>query len=374
MVWIKGLQGLYFFIFRILITFRIFIFFKIVILVMVVIPSGVTAAKSQTKSQNGIFEYKPVAIEVKKNDHIFIRGFDGQVKVTSSNTGQLTLRVRQEIIAHASSILRQTLEDWNFSAQRTDRGIELYMQSPNSKELWLEILKNGGAPQFHLEISSPPLPLDMVWRRGKVELMDWSAPAKITLQEGSIAVKGGAGDLQLFGQDTEILVKSRTGRQKVETFARKIILEDLKGNITSENFSGELQLLRCEGAFELFNYKGSTLVQKGKGRLEFYSQRGPVKLEDFNGDVRGVTDASAVLGRIFNANEVRLTSQTGPINLELPQSGAYLSLASVSGFLLGPGYLQKDVVAGQKILKGRMQGSVAGSVVVRTQSGSVRIK
>lgn len=321
-----------------------------------------------------MLEYKPLALETKATDQILIRGFDGDIRIQQAKGNQLVVKVRQETPERSAGALKQSLDEWNFSLQRVDAGIEISVQSPQAREVWRQILQGGGTPKFHLEISAPARTLELAWRSGNVSLDNWGAKAYLSVMQGQIQVQGGAGDLRAIGQEVEVRVKGRTGKVEVESYSGKVILEDIKGPLEVEAFSGEASVSRCEGQITLRTFKAPLNVVGGKGRVEFETIRGPLKITNFSGDLKGVSDEAAVTAKLAGAGDVRVVTQGGPVSLDVPGSGASVSASSVEGAITGPPHMRADQMAGSRVMRGRLKGSSEGTIVVRTQTGSIRIR
>lgn len=326
------------------------------------------------RSEAAVLEFKPLGVEVKSRDRILIKGFDGDVKLVASKGNMLTAKIKQETPEPMAPELRSSLDEWNISLQRSDQGVDVIVQSPHTKEVWRKVIASGGAPKFHLEISAPPVPLDMAWRNGKVVIENWAANVRVGMQDGSSQVIGGQGDLKITGHDLEIRVKNRSGKVAVESYSGKVTIESCKGSIEVENFNGETLLAQNEGHQEFHGFKTPLVVNGGRGKVEFETVRGPIKIANFQGNLKGTSDEAPVTAKISQSDEVRITTQSGAVTLDLPGSAASLSVASVEGGISGPSYLRSEQLAGQRVMRGRLRGSADGSVVIRTQSGPIRVR
>jgi hypothetical protein len=310
-------------------------------------------------------DFKPLAMPTKPSDRLIIRGFDGDVRLISGRGPEVVVKVRED---------SQVLEEWNFTLQRVEGGIELAVQSLHTKENWRTFLLSGGIAKFHLTVTAPDLPVDLAWRKGKVQADNWNGNLRLSLQEGQVEINGGKGDTRAIGQSIDIRVRRRAGNAVLETDDGKINVEDLSGNVDLEDFSGEIIAQKVEGELTLHTFKAPLAVTTGKGRLEFETIRGPVKVTGWTGDLKGVSDEASVTARVLQAGEVRVISGSGPVSLEVPNSGASLSVTSTEGGISGPSHLKSDQLAGARVMRGRLKGSAEGSIIVRTQSGPVRIR
>ena len=321
-----------------------------------------------------MLDFKPTAVEVKSSDQLLIKGFDGDVKLIIGKSNQLVVKVREETNETATAIVRQSLDEWNFSLQRGKHGVEIQVQSPHDKEVWRQILVNGGAPKFHIEITAPAMPVEMDWRSGKVIVENWQALLKIALQEGLVQITGGIGSTKLIGQEVEIRIKNRTGRVIAESYNGKINLDGVKGNCDIENFSGDTVVGQTEGQIDFRTFKSPLSIVASKGRVDFNTVRGPVKISGFSGDLKGVSDEASITAKMTSVSEVRITTQSGAVSLDLPNSSANVSASSIEGGITGPSHMKSDQLAGQRVMRGRLRGAVDGSIIVRTQSGAIKIR
>lgn len=321
-----------------------------------------------------IHEYKPLALATNADDRLLIRGYAGRIRLAHGRAGQLLVKVKQETDDNAPAIVKQSFDEWNFSLQRNGNVVELIVQSPQSKEVWRQLLLTQTIPRFHLEITAPSMSTEIAWRSGDLDVDKWMAPLQIAWQEGKVNVSGGEGEVQVVGQNVDVKIKGRKGKAIVDSYEGKFQADNVVGDIDASVFSGEASVLQSEGSTKFRTYRAPLVISGGKGLLEFDSVRGNIKLDNFRGDVRGTADEANVSGRIIGANEVRIATQSGPVQLDLPNSGAQLSASSSEGTLIGPNHIKVEQFAGFKVMRGRLKGGEDGTVVIKTQSGSVRLR
>lgn len=334
----------------------------------------ILAAVLPATAMAAILDFKPQGFEVRAGDRLIVRGYDGDIKFVATKGNQMVVKVRQETSESVSGGVRSSMDEWNLALQRTGSGIEMIVQSPPGKDVWRQLLATGGVPKYMVEIQSPAVPADVTWRNGRMTFENWSADIRVGMQDGQAVVNGATGDVKIVGQDCEIRVKGRSGRVDVESYSGKIYLDDIKGAIGVENFAGETSVNRSEGNLDFKSYRAPLSVAGGKGRVEFETIRGPIKVTGFSGDLKGRSDEAPVTAKVSSAGEVRISTQSGPVTLDLPNSAAMVSAASVEGGISGPPHLKSEQMAGQRVMRGRLRGSTEGVVVVRTQSGPVRIR
>jgi hypothetical protein len=83
--------------------------------------------------------------------------------------------------------------------------------------------------------------------------------------------------------------------------------------------------------------------------------------------------AGSVQLGITGESDVRVTTQEGPVVIGLADSAARLDLNTRDGVITVPNYLHVADMGSQKMVRGHLKGAQPGAVVVKTESGNIRV-
>lgn len=342
--------------------------------------AGVTVALNLgglTLAQAKVLDYKPLAMEVMPNDKLVVQGFEGRVKLVGASragTKDIVIQLKQDNPDNMSAEGRAVLDEWLFSLQRKGEVIEVAIRSPQSKQVWSQLLMSGGMPQFYLEITSPSIPAEVTWRKGKVAIENWNASIGAHVLEGETRLVGGKGETQVVHQDGTLIVSEREGNVSVESYKGTVTVSKIKGKLSLENFSGTTKISDIDGQMSITSTSGTMKVASSSGRLDFHNLRAALSIEDFKGELRGRNGAGTVSAALKGEVDVKIQSQEGAITLALPNSGAQVNLGTVDGTMTLPAYLHVSRLPNLKWVRGRLRGDVKGSVFVRTTDGNIRLR
>lgn len=322
-----------------------------------------------------VLEFKPLTMELEKEDEIHIRGFDGSVKLVGRSQGrQLVVSVKQINSDKAPRSVRNTFDEWLFSLQRKGKVIEIEVRSPPSKQAWRQLLMNGGMPKFEIHVMAPAVPARIGWKSGSVEVSNWSAPLHILNEEGRTLVTGGKGPLKVVAQEGPLSVSGRDGVISLENYIGKVGVGRVKGQLTVENFAGDTVISESDAQIYLSSFRGTTEVKGGSGRVEFENERSTLKVSGFKGDLKGSSGQGAVVAQLVGDADVRVSTQEGSVSLRLPNSGASVNAGTEEGAMYLPQSLQLTRLPNLKLMRGRLHGKNKGYVHIRTKSGDIRLR
>lgn len=320
-------------------------------------------------------QLQPVKMAVNKGDTVQVRGFKGSVEIISNTAAKdVTVSVQQILPDQLSDDQQSMLDEWQFQVRREESEVLITIDGPVTKELWSRTLISNIAPEYHIKLTLPAVPVEVNWSEGKMTSHNHNATLRITQNKGSVEVIGGEGDLHVSNQEGNVKVKGRKGSVDIDAYAAKVDLADVKGQIRVENFIGDTKIEKIEGNLSLSSFRGSSNVAYAKGRLDFKNGNSPLRIDDFQGELRGESLQGPVFAEIHGVADVKVESQEGPVNLRLANSGAWVNLGTNEGSLNVPSFLKLTRLPNKQIRTGRLRGSSGGSVFVRTVSGDVRVR
>lgn len=319
-------------------------------------------------------DFKPLSIEVQKQDTYLVRGFKGKIKLQAQKGNRVTVSLKQTQPANLSSEMKDIVEEWLFSVQRKDNTIEILVRSPHSKTSWEKTLQNHAMPNFEMQISGPPKLIDLALREGSIDVESWAAPITVYAQKAQVSVNGGDGELKLSLQEGSAKVTGRKGDVSIDSYSAKVICQGNEGRLRVVNFSGNSNIDSHQGPLEVNGYQGEFEVTKGRGRVDFDVDRSTVKIVGRSGDVRGKSVKGPVIASLSGEADVRVTTEEANVSLNLSNSGAQVNVGTEEGQIYAPNYLRQSRLPTMKLIQGRMRGKESGQVYVRSQSGSIRLR
>lgn len=204
---------------------------------------------------------------------------------------------------------------------------------------------------------------------------DYSSVMELSCIKGIFHLNKVKGSLKVTVQKGEIHSSESSGDLEIETYSAKTTVKDFKGALKLNSFSGDSQLEGIVASLKLESHSGSTRLSQYEGSAFITMARSTLSGDKIKGRLEGdVKDASLNLNLLEDA-EADFKFNAGKLNVSLPaSSGAYLSLMTRNGDLYAPAPLKPYRESNYKTIKGRLQGSVKGSIRVRGEDTSIFIK
>lgn len=320
--------------------------------------------------------YKDYPLELRESDRLVFFGVRGNVRVQPSANGKTALlKARKVVSDKSSSEDLARFEAMSFAVRRDGNTVIVEMKGPDSKSAWGPWLRSG-APELHLEIEAPPIPIEILEREGQVSIINWRQAVAINLVSGAIKTQGTDGLLRLQLQQGQIGVERHRGRVEIDSYSAKLGVQELEGDLDLTNFAGESTLGKIKGNVELKSHSGPMNVMKSSGAIEFQAGRGAVNLNGFEGPVRGKADQAAVSVIVEGEAEVNIESVQGPVTVKLPSdSGAAVRMQTDEGSISVPDAVRAPGTGQARVVNGRLAGSgPKGAVVVKSKAGTLRVR
>ena len=301
-----------------------------------------------------------IQYSVLPTDHLFIRGFRGQLKVRN-NPEAKTVRIQYT---------RPENADWQVQIKKISGEIQVVVTGPVEKEKWVEP-KNW--PITNLEVEAPGIPMEIYWHQGQVQVARWTGGISATIVSGDIQIERCTGPTKLESGSGNIRIRESIGRIQVSSYNAAIEIIGSNGELQLENYIGATQIKNQAGETKVVAHRGSVNVAKSKGRLELANDRAAINIDDFEGALRGKSGPGSVTAKLIGEIDVQLKSDDGDVRLRVPESGADVSVATAQGQLIVPKFLQTKRTDNLKTASGRLRGTQPGRIVVRSQGGSVQL-
>lgn len=204
---------------------------------------------------------------------------------------------------------------------------------------------------------------------------DYSSVIELSCIRGIFHLNKVKGSLKVTVQKGEVHSSESRGDLEIETYSAKTTVSDFKGALKLNSFSGENHLEELDASLKLESHSGSTKLSRFEGSAFITMARSTLIGDKIKGRIEGdAKDASLNLNLLEDA-EADFKFNAGKLNVSLPaSSGAYLSLMTRNGDLYAPAPLKPYRESNYKTIKGRLQGSVKGSIRVRGEDTAIFIK
>lgn len=290
---------------------------------------------------------------------VWIKGYRGLVTINSSESEMAKVTYTKSL--------------WGVNVRKNLDRLEIEVIGPSDKQVWLDAIEKGQVPSVNLEISMPPLPLEMAWREGSVTIRNWTAAAELRLVQAQVLSEEGGGSLSADVHSGLIKISKHKGDVKVIGYDPKLEIDNIEGEVMVDNYTGISRFSSITGNLTLTAYRGLMSVAQGKGKLEVENDRATIKIENHEGPLRGKTTLGTVMASLKGEIDVQLKSDDGDVKLKVLDSGADVNLATEKGQLLVPSFLQTYRTETRKTARGKLRGGQPGRIYVRSQSGSVQI-
>ncbi len=309
-------------------------------------------------------EYKPMVLPSNGLKKIVINLEVGDIDIQEIPKGRaIEIQSSQE----------QNAEDELVFSHRVDNDVlELFVSSSQSQTS--QNKPTQARSKINLLIKSPSLPLQVVMRSGSFDSQSWKSNLELVVHSGTVKLRGQQGDSKIVIGTGSLNVDDQSGALFVDSFNSKVELAKIQGPAKIQNFSGSTTVVDSDGTMSLESYKAFTKVTKSKGKLIFRLGKSPIKIENFDGEIRGSSKEGPVNIVTSGKASIRLDSVDAPVNIKTENSGANVNLGSKSGAILAPKNLKAESQGSFRLMLGRLKGSEPGSIVVRTETGEIRVQ
>ncbi len=201
--------------------------------------------------------------------------------------------------------------------------------------------------------------------------------SRVTLQalRGKVAAKSTGEATRIFLQKGEISGQDFNGSLEIECFNGKVQILNGQSSLKLRQFSGDFNIVKNSGTIKLEaqNVQGKILGQQGLVSMNW--GKGSLQLLDFSGRAEGTSMDGLLTFGLKPESLIDLQAVRGKVSVELPrESGASLNIRSVSGELNGPSSIRPAREGRFKVIRGKMAGSLKGSVVVSSEEASVTVR
>lgn len=298
-------------------------------------------------------------------DRIVVVGLEAHVQLIGQPMAQ-KLRV---------SGIDETSEPGQFSLERKDRVLFIKMQEYPGKKEWKEALLKVPKKKI-LEFVGASIPVEIQLREGQVNSQKWSKELKISLVKGKVTSVSGSASLNIQLQNGEVSVQDQTSKLIADVYKGQLTVRNLQGDLEGSVFSGSMNIEKSKGFLSINTTQSVAKVLQSSGTLQFENVKGSVLTQQFVGRVDGQTGEGAVSLGILPDTDVHVKSTSGRVSVQtVAGSGAFLNLLSTEGEITVPSELKVNRSATEKSVRGRLRGGEQkGSIVVRSQEGSILVK
>jgi hypothetical protein len=298
-------------------------------------------------------------------DRIVVVGLEVHVQLTQQPNAT-KLRV---------SGIDDTSDAGNFVLEKKERTLFIKMQEYSDKKEWKEALSKSPKKR-NLEFIGASVPVEIQLREGQVNAQKWSKELKISLVKGRVTSVGGSASLSIQLQNGEVSVQDQTSKVVADVYKGQLNVRNLQGDLDGSVFSGTLNIEKSKGVMLVSTTQSTAKVLQSSGTLQFENVKGSVVTQQFGGRVDGQTLEGSVSLGILPDTDVHVKSTTGRVAVTtVAGSGASVNLLTTEGEISVPSDLTVNRSATEKTVRGRLRGGEQkGSIVVRSQEGSIVVK
>ncbi len=225
-----------------------------------------------------------------------------------------------------------------------------------------------------IELPTGSVSSKIVFDEVRAELQSVSR-VSVTAIKGRIIGRLTGDNVKLSLQKGEIQSFQHAGALEIENFGGKVTITEGQGSLKVRLFSGDLVIEKNVGSLNLESYASSAKMSGQQGLLSLQWGKGNLSLSDFSGRLEGVSNDGQLQLQIKPETLIDLQANKGRVNVTLPQdSGAQLNVRSGTGEVVVPGPLKASREGRFRVARGKLVGSVKGSVTVRAEDASVYVK
>lgn len=220
------------------------------------------------------------------------------------------------------------------------------------------------------EISNTKIILEEV----KAELQSVSQ-VQVSALKGQISGVNTGEGIRYYLQRGEIQSLQHKGQLEIESFGGKISIKEGQGNVKVQLFSGDLTIEKNQGRVQIESQSSVARIKEQQGVISLQWGKGLFTLQEFSGRLEGTSNDGQLQIQVKPDSIVDLQAGRGKVNVTLPSgSGASLNLKTVSGELAVPGSLKSSREGKFRIARGKLPGTLKGSVNVRAEEASITVK
>ena len=229
-----------------------------------------------------------------------------------------------------------------------------------------------------LTVFVPPFdkPLKVTLFSGKISVQNLKKQdlSLIIAHKGSVRVTNSKGRLNIFQQTGNINIVNYQGKIRAQAENSLISIASCKGEMHLSSFKGQMVISRSSGTLFTHSFKAPLTLNHFTGQLRFQQEKGGVYFKPLTGSVTGYSREGEIRGSI-KPHKVKIETQRGKINLNMPGSGAWLTAQTWEGKIFTPPYFRRIKTGGMERAKGRLRASQkkTGSVFLKSHSGSIRV-
>lgn len=217
--------------------------------------------------------------------------------------------------------------------------------------------------------------LKIVLNSGKVQLGAQVGKVFVRLLQGQVNAFKTQDNLQIFIQKGDVLVEDHFGNVDIESYQAHVVVKNNQGSVDLVNFMGESNIEKPFGHLNLQSKLGNGRIASPQSGVHFQLGRGQLTATEVSSRFEGGVEEGSLVVTALPDSEIDVQAGKGRVQVQLPpQSGALLNLKTISGELVAPSPLKVARDSKYKIVKGRLNGTQKGLVVIRGDDASVVVK
>lgn len=304
-------------------------------------------------------------VPLKEGDTLLIKGMEAQIQLTNQ-PGATALKVFGP---------DQNQTEGAYVIEKKGHVIEIRMNEFENKKAWSHLLPKANTQAKKIEISGPSIPVDVHLFGGSVNSQRWARDMKVSMTNGRFTSSNGVGSLQVYLQKGDITISDHTGKVTTDSYSGNTTLRNIQGDVDASLFSGLLNIDKAHGFLAISTQQATGKLQQSSGTVQFENGKGNLNIQTFQGRIEGQSLDGSVTVVMGTDSEVDIKSKAGRINVHTqPNSGASVNLQTAEGDIFVPKELRVNTSSSEKNVRGRLHGDGQGSILVRSQEGTITVK
>lgn len=218
--------------------------------------------------------------------------------------------------------------------------------------------KEKKAESSSLKVTGPSTPLSLFVSQAQVNLSQWEKK------------------MFIFARQAQIQGQKNKGSWQISLKKGQIKLNQFEGELKAKGFHLDMDLKQLSGQSDLQFNEGRLKVQDGQGHLIYKTDKGDTMIKNWKGDVTGHSVSGSLNGRLKKPGTVRISSEKGPVFVNILSGRPLIKAFSESGRVRCPRYFNKKYAGKSLTVEGRLKGSGdnEGNVLLNTGSGNIFIQ
>ncbi len=210
---------------------------------------------------------------------------------------------------------------------------------------------------------------------GAVMVRGWKAKQTYSLMYANFDAQNTEGKMEIFSRKAKFRSVDHKGFVDLDSFTSQVEFEGLEGELKLSNFSGSSTVAKTKGNITYISQKGRSLFADNEGSLRIQNGKGDVQVQRQQGNIEGESIEGLTIINMAANSKLRMKSSEAGVRVVMPKgSGAFVNVGTQEGSLVFPPPLKLQRLQNLKYARGKLRGNLPGSVYVRSEKATIRVK